>query len=228
MGGAPGAKADYQPAAQRPAAGPRCLDCLARVAAEGAKLPRMFRVVFRQMKPCAWIVLALAASLGCSACLASTIWKWRDANGRVTVSDQPPPRDVPERDILERPAPRSALTVESAAAGRQPAPARRDGAPPAQTAASAAAARVDPELEARRKAEQAKALESAKSGAPADPQALARKRENCARARAQLASLDTGQRMARLNAKGERVILEDAERAQEANRAREIIAADCG
>lgn len=228
MGGAPGAKADYQPAARRPATGPRGLECLARVPAEGAKLLRMFRVVFRRMKPCAWAVIALAASLGCTASLASTIWKWRDANGRVTVSDQPPPRDIPERDILERPAPRSALTVESAASGRQSASARRDGARAAPAAASAAASRVDPELEVRRKAEQAKALESAKAAAPADPQALARKRENCARARAQLASLETGQRMARLNAKGERVILEDAERAKEANRAREIIAADCG
>jgi hypothetical protein len=34
--------------------------------------------------------------------------------------------------------------------------------------------------------------------------------------------------MARLNEKGERVILDDAARAQEAQRAREVIAADCG
>ena len=30
-------------------------------------------------------------------------WKWKDAQGRVTVSDLPPPRSVPDKDILQRP-----------------------------------------------------------------------------------------------------------------------------
>lgn len=178
--------------------------------------------------PHAWIALTLAASLGCSAALGSTIWKWRDASGRITASDQPPPRDIPERDILERPAPRSTLSVEGSAPARGAAPARKDNSPAGKAAASAPSSRTDPDLEARRRAEQAKALESAKAAPAQDPQALARKRENCERARGLLASLDSGQRMARLSDKGERLILDDAARAQEARRAREIIAAECG
>ena len=180
-----------------------------------------------RIRAATWIALALSACLVCTAALGASIWKWRDANGRVTVSDQPPPRDIPERDILERPSARTTLSVEGAGSAREPGATRRDNAAAGKAAASAPASRTDPELDARRRTEQAKALESAKA-APPDPQAQARKRENCERARALLASLDSGQRLARLNAKGERVVLDDTARAQEAGRAREVIAADCG
>lgn len=170
----------------------------------------------------AWVAAALACCLGCCAAQAAGLWKWRDASGRVTVSDQPPPREVPERDILERPAARS---PQSASPGVQPRPA---SAPAPGRTASSAGGRTDPELEARRRAEAAKARQSGKAAAAEDPQTIARKRENCQRARSALAMLESGQRMARLNDKGERVVLDDAARAQEAQRAREVIAADCG
>lgn len=176
----------------------------------------------------AWIAAALALCLGCGAAQAATVWKWRDANGRITVSDQPPPREIPERDILERPSPRSSLVTTPAAPAAPTGQARPASAAAAGRAASGAAARTDPELEARRRAEAARAREAAKAPPAEDAQATARKRENCQRARAALASLESGQRMARLNEKGERVILDDAARAQEALRAREVIAADCG
>ena len=51
--------------------------------------------------------------------------------------------------------------------------------------------------------------------------------ENCARARSYQKSLDSGMRIARTNDKGEREILDDAARAQEQQRTREIIASDC-
>lgn len=182
-------------------------------------MPRQARSPRRAL---VWAAAALACCLGCCAVQAAGLWKWRDASGRVTVSDQPPPRDVPDRDILERPSVRSPLP---ASPGAQARPA---SAPAPGRSASAAVARTDPELEARRRAEAAKARESAKAAAAEDPQAIARKRENCQRARSALAMLESGQRMARLNDKGERVILDDAARAQEAQRAREVIAADCG
>ncbi|MDE2567021.1 MAG: DUF4124 domain-containing protein, partial [Burkholderiales bacterium] len=37
---------------------------------------------------------------------AQAQWKWRDKAGHITVSDLPPPRDVPDADILARPDPR--------------------------------------------------------------------------------------------------------------------------
>jgi hypothetical protein len=51
--------------------------------------------------------------------------------------------------------------------------------------------------------------------------------ENCRRAKAQLAGLQSGQRIARLNEKGEREILDDKGRAEESRRAEGIIASDC-
>ena len=62
----------------------------------------------------------------------------------------------------------------------------------------------------------------------ADAAKLAEQRaENCRNARAHLAALDSGQRIARYNDKGEREILDDRQRAAETRRARDVIAAEC-
>lgn len=182
-------------------------------------------------------LLAAAAVLsgGLLACPeAYAQWVWRDANGRVVASDLPPPRDTPERNILQRP--KQAMPASADAAKREnPAPgAAQSASAPTAGGLSAAPARapaqgsakapVDPELEKRRKAaEQAQAAQ-----AKADEARLAeQRRENCARARGHLAGLESGQRMARMNEKGEREILDDRARADEIRRAREVIAADC-
>ena len=90
-------------------------------------LPRPWRAPRLLLLLCAAVTLALPAAD------AAAQWKWRDARGQITVSDLPPPREVPERDILQRPsagAPRAAA----------PAPAGAGAAPlPPQAAASAAA-----------------------------------------------------------------------------------------
>jgi hypothetical protein len=161
-------------------------------------------------------VLALAG-LGTSE--AANLWKWRDASGRLTVSDQPPPREVPERDIVERPASVGRATQSVAPAAPV--------AAPAAASVAAAAPRVDAELEARRRAQALQARAAASAPSSDDARRDAQRRENCARARTMLATLESGQRMARLNDKGERVVLDDAQRAQDVRRAREIIAAEC-
>ena len=64
--------------------------------------------------------------------------------------------------------------------------------------------------------------------AEADKQkAAAARKDNCQRARDQLATLDSGQRIARIKADGEREILDDDMRAKETKRARDIIASEC-
>ena len=159
-------------------------------------------------------IRALLVALLCGAALASLAapaaaqWKWRDRNGQITVSDLPPPRDVPQQDILQRPDP---------AAARPPVPA---------AAASAPAARpgVDKDLQARKQA----ADEEQATRAKADADRLtAQRADNCRNARSHLAALDSGQRIARYNDKGEREILDDKQRADETRRAREVIASDC-
>ncbi len=151
-------------------------------------------------------------------------WAWRDANGRITASDRPPPNTVADKDIVSRPK-----TGKPATAGTAPsAPAAPAASAPSATAPVAAAeapkTALDKEVDARRaKAEQEQA---AKKKADEAKQAAV-KAENCQRARQQMASLDSGIRIARVNAKGEREILDDAGRAAEASKAREVIASDC-
>lgn len=155
---------------------------------------------------------ALIASLLCAP--ASAQWKWRDKNNQVQYSDLPPPQGVPDSSILQRPA----------------AVNRRASAASAALAASAASAAllapkgVEPELEAKlRKDEQEKA---AKAKAEAEKVA-AQRADNCARARLQLRALEQGIRVARVNEKGERDILDDKGRAEEVARSRETINSDC-
>ncbi len=160
----------------------------------------------------------LAASLALLLALpAAAQWRWRDANGRVTASDRPPPREIPDKDILQRPA---AAARSAATAG----PASAAAAGVAVAATGAASAPVDKELQARKKA--AEADQQAKAKAEEQRNAAIRA-DNCARARSHLATLDSGQRLARINDKGEREVLDDAARAAEVRRAREVIASDC-
>lgn len=162
--------------------------------------------------------LALGALLTLSVShTAFAQWKWKDKGGRVQYSDLPPPPSVSEADILQRPSGTAAkappaFTPNSAAAA------------PAASAASSPSKAVEPELEAKRR--KAADEETAKRRAEEEKQNAARA-ENCQRAKAQLRALDDGLRMARVNAKGEREVLDDKGRAEESKRARDIIGSDC-
>ncbi|MBE7418634.1 MAG: DUF4124 domain-containing protein [Ideonella sp.] len=148
---------------------------------------------------------------------AAAQWKWKDARGQVVVSDLPPPRDIPESHILQRPELIARRPAQQAAAASAAA-----SAPAA--APVVAKAKVDPELEARRK----KAEQDEKDKAKAEEQKLAAQRaDNCRRARSHMATLDSGIRLSRTNDKGEREVLDDKQRAEEVARTRAVIASDC-
>jgi len=169
-------------------------------------------------RPARWPLLLAALLLGASAA-AQAQYKWKDANGRVHLSDLPPPREVPDKDVLQRPpAPRSPAAVAVVPG------AVASAALPARPASAARQAPMDPELEARRR----RAEQDAQAKARADEAAAAEQRaENCQRARHQLALLDSGRRMVRQNAKGETEVLDDAARAAETQRARQVVTTDC-
>ncbi len=158
--------------------------------------------------------LCLALALLATAWLpAHAQWKWRDKNGQITARDLPPPREIADKDILQRPD----LTAK-----RPPAPSPSASAP--APAAPAVAAPVDRDLEARKQA----AEQETKNRAKADEARIAAQRaENCNRARAHVTALESGQRIARVNAQGEREILDDKGRADEMQRARQVMASDC-
>lgn len=154
-------------------------------------------------------------------------WQWVDKNNKKVFSDQAPPPDVPEKNILRRPgAPQPRVSFSSPATPAEGTEA--DALAPATPATTAAnnpkPSGVDKELEEKtRKAEEA---EKAKKAAEAQKIAQA-KAENCTRARQGKATFDSGIRIARVNAQGEREIFDDKMRAEEQKRLQSIIDADC-
>ncbi|WP_162580975.1 DUF4124 domain-containing protein [Variovorax sp. PBS-H4] len=178
------------------------------------------------MKLAHLLVLGSACLLGATTVHAQ--WQWVDQNNKKVFSDQAPPSDIPEKNILRRPGAASSRPSFS------PAPTTAPGADTTQAAAAPAAAQrpagspkptgVDKELEEKtRKAEEA---EKAKQAAEAQKVAQA-KTENCKRAREGKATMDSGMRVARLNAQGEREIMDDKMRAAESQRLQATIDSDC-
>ncbi len=159
---------------------------------------------------------ALLLSLLAASGPAGAQYQWKDSRGQVHASDLPPPRDIPDKDVLKRPASGQRATTPPVAPVASPG-----------TAASApqlVKAPVDPELEARRK----RADEDSLRRARADEDRLAAQRsENCQRARQHLAMVASGQRLLRYNERGEPVVIDDAGRADDAQAARRVMATDC-
>ena len=158
-----------------------------------------------------FIFLLISLLFAASPALAQ--WKWKDSRGQVVVSDIPPPRDIPERDVLQKP--------DTAA--------RRPAAAPSAASATAVAdvaakPKVDAELESRRKKAEQEQTDKQKAE---EEKVAVQRAENCKRARAHMASLDSGIRLARTNEKGEREILDDKGRAEEMARTRQVIATEC-
>ena len=163
------------------------------------------------------LVLVVSACAALAGTPAMAQWQWIDKSGSKVFSDRPPPSDIPEKRIMKQPG----------GVVRQ--------APPAEPASDAAAAKpagaaakvpsgVDKELEEKKA--QAEQAEAAKQKAAEAKVAKART-DNCQRARQGKTALDSGMRMAQMNAQGERVILDDAARAAESKRMDAVIASDC-
>ncbi|WP_374522055.1 DUF4124 domain-containing protein [Hydrogenophaga sp.] len=152
----------------------------------------------------ALVLLALFSSLSVQA-----QWQWMDSTGRKVFSDTAPPASVPEKSILKRPgaAPVAAASPAAATDAAKPEPAKADA-----------------QLEARKK--EAENAEAAKKKAEADRLAKARA-EVCTRAQQNRAALQSGQRIATVNAQGEREFMSDDRRASELRRLEGIIRTDC-
>jgi len=164
-------------------------------------------------------IRALTVALACVLPLSALAqWQWVDKDGRRVFSDKAPPPEIPAKSILKGPAGRSLPAPD-------PEPVAAAAAPVARQAASALkVSGRDKELEERKK--QAEAAEAEKKKAQ-EHQAAAARADNCKHAREAKATLDSGIRLSRVNDKGEREILDDAQRAGEAQRVQGIIANNC-
>src|SRR5215470_10851429 len=141
----------------------------------------------------------------CSACLAfgSTLvvaqqYKWVGEDGKIRYGDVPPPgvKATP----LKPPASGPSTAEPKGPAGK---------APP-----------LTPEAAFQKRRQDAKEGEEKQAKERADAES---QRTNCAAAQASLRMLESGQRVTRMNAQGEKEFLDDAERAQEVERTRRSV-----
>lgn len=173
------------------------------------------------MKLARLLALAAVAAL-CTSQVAVAQYEWLDHNGRHVYSDQMPPADIPEADILQEPGARTpAQTPRRAPQADQP-DAQAAKAP--GTAEAPAGPPDDAELEQRK--QELDAAEQARAAAQ-EKEHQAMRADNCQRAQQSRQTLESGMRVARINEAGERIIMDDTQRAAELQRADEVIASNC-
>ena len=157
------------------------------------------------MKRLLMVLLAVAFS----AAAMAQAYKWTDKSGRVQYGDVPP-GDASNVTRLKAPpsgyAPAAAAPEAKKDAGKD-----KDKA---LTPEQAFKKRQQERAEAEQKAD--------KDRAEAD-----QKRANCESAQASLRQLQSGQRVATVNAAGERVFIDDEQRSREIQRAQQSVSSWC-
>lgn len=148
--------------------------------------------------------IALLAALFACLPAQAQIYQYKDAAGRTVLSDRPPPAGA---------QPAKAHAAANGASASEDAPA----APPSKTLA-------DREMEFRKRQQAQREATEKTQKESADK---AQRKEECERARRQLRMLESGERVALRDEKGERAFLEDAQRTAEIERTRRIIADVC-
>ena len=136
-------------------------------------------------------------------------YQWKDSSGRTVISDTPQPG--------------AAAKAARMIGGQQPSFSKEE---PKPVDKSAAAPKTTAEKDMEFKKRQLEAKEKAEKEAK-EQKAAADKAENCERARRNLAGLESNQPFASLNEKGERQVMDNSQREQEINRARQFLAESC-
>lgn len=147
-------------------------------------------------------LLVFAAACAFAAAAAAQQYKWVDKDGRVRYGDTPPP-GVKATPLKPPPA---------AAAPPRAAAAKKDGK----------ALTPEQSFQKRQKEAQESEQKAAKERADADA-----RRSNCEQAQTTLRTLQSGQRVSTTNAAGERVFIDDEQRAKEIERAQKSVGEWC-
>ena len=153
------------------------------------------------------VLLAAFAFMAAGAAHAQQ-FKWVDSDGKVRYGDVPPPgvKATPLKGVPAAPAP------PAASAGK------------AKDAKKGPLTPAEQEQEYRKR--QAEAQKAA-AGAEKEQGEKAAKQQNCEAARESLRAIESGQRIARTDAKGERYYLDEAQLAQEASKMRQAAQQAC-
>ena len=145
------------------------------------------------------------AALFVVATAHAQIYQWKDASGKTVISDKPPAGQV-----------KQTKKIDSAPSTTSSSP---DAAPAAEPKSLA-----DRDLEYRKRQKEA---QDAAEKTRAEQKAAADKKEACDGARRALQTLESGERIALRDDKGERYYLEEAQREQEITRLRQNVQASC-
>lgn len=153
--------------------------------------------------------LVLLIGLAFAGVAQAQIKCWTDADGKRACGDVPPPG----AKVTTVKVPTTPAEVAPAAKGAAAKDAKKGPLTPAER-----------EMEYRKSQ-----AEAQKAAAKADQEKkdAAAKQDNCERAREMLRALESGQRLQRTDAKGERYYVDDAQREQETVRARLIVQQNC-
>jgi len=150
--------------------------------------------------------ILLAALLFTGAAYAQ-LYKWVDADGKVRYSDTPPTGA-------------KAKTLK----GTQSSPPTAAVAPASKDAKKGPMTPAEQEQDYRKRQEDAK---KAGDKAEQERQAKAENKENCDRSREYLGTLQSGQRIGRTDAKGEKYYLDESQVAQEIAKAQQSVQQSC-
>jgi hypothetical protein len=175
------------------------------------------------------IALPLAACLLALAfgAQAQTLWKWRDAAGQLHISDTAPPVGTPAKNIISGPA--GGVAVPSALTAASSTTTSTTTTTTFAAAGNGAASGPETALDKKKKAvDKERADKEQADHAALEASNAAIRKDNCARAQSAQAGIQSGQRIARTNANGEREFLDDAARAAELKHAQDAIASNCG
>jgi hypothetical protein len=154
-------------------------------------------------------LMLLALSLA-SAAVQAQIKCWTESGKRVCGDNPPPGAKV--------------TTIKGSTSPADPAPAAKDAAKDGKAAKRGPLTPAEQEQDYRkRQAEAQKAAEKS----DAERKNAEAKRENCERSKEALRNLESGQRIMRTDAKGERYFLDDAQIGQETAKARQAAQDSC-
>jgi hypothetical protein len=179
-----------------------------------------------------WLALTAAATaLTLFGAPVAAQYQWRDAGGRMVFSDLPPPASVAPGRVISAP---SVKREAAAPAGLGAAKAAAAAAPAAGTGTTAgvsvaAAADSNQSLADRELAYRKRLAERAEQEKKAEEESRRSLEvaKACADTQADIRSLESGQRISRINAAGEREFISDAERAERLSSARKNVGQRC-
>ena len=142
-------------------------------------------------------LLLLVPLLAPGGAAAQGLYKWVDESGKVTYSDQPPVGKVRSKEVI---------TI------------------PGSTNPGAARQLIDQDTQFKKRQDDAA---KAQATATKKEELEKQKADNCTRARTELRALRDNTPMAKLNEKGERVMLEGAARDAESKRMETFVEENC-